>query len=355
MSGNPFWIMNTCAEFQENINSLCVDRKEELSICFQSLNLKHHNVLLYGTRGVGKTFLVRLLEGHIKQKSPETFAAYIRIAGLRAYGNIDIVASFSRATLMQLCCVIWTDLLGKSYLDLRDRLNETGQEIVLRSKPEKIIHRIYTHLMTSHIKAQQQMINTIGFTAGVKGEKKESITREVQQSDILPFEFAEFAHEIKENVLKPLGRKRIIILCDEVNHMPIFQQEAILERYFDLFSSKQIQFLFVAGFMHWDTEMPVPSCFETQVHLQGFSNKSYVKELINKLSVKDILFDDSSIDILYDYFKGHPRLTIQACALAYDHVSEDTNHLVDGALMSQICRQIELDIKKKEKFFRNKC
>jgi Cdc6-like AAA superfamily ATPase len=347
MKENPFWELRT--EDYKDIELHHVDRMDELSSCIQALTTNYHNVLLHGSRGVGKTFLVKLILNRLKKDFSNIFAPYVSGGGLLSYGNIDPIASFSRAALLQICKAIWTQLLNKSYLELRDRLTDTGQEITFRSKEEKIIQQIYGLLMKSQINTQQQMINSVGFKAGVMGEKKETNTLDFQQSDLLPFEFAEFAHELKENVLKPLGKDRLLILCDEANHMPIFQQEAILERYFDLFNSKQVQFLFVASQMSRDNDTALPSCFETQLQLLGFPNKSYLAEFIAKRNCQNVIFKDDSVEVLFEFFKGHPRDSLKLCAKAFDIAVKENISQIDSALMLRLCRDYESEIMGKKK------
>ena len=79
-----------------------------------------------------------------------------------------------------------------------------------------------------------------------------------QQSDVLPFEFAEFAKELIETVLNPSGKSRVVVICDEANYMPFFKQEELLQRYLDLFSAKDFQFVLVAGLFPWESNPNLP-------------------------------------------------------------------------------------------------
>ncbi len=145
---NPFYTHNLAAEDISNIKEMGVNRENEFEQCVSSLIYRHHNVLLYGERGIGKTFLLRLIEQKIKDTATDVFSSIVNIGSLRAYDLESDVSAFPRAVLLRLCTDLWRTLLNKSYLDLRDRLEETGQEITLRKNDEKTIQRIYTHLMT---------------------------------------------------------------------------------------------------------------------------------------------------------------------------------------------------------------
>lgn len=337
MSTNPFFRLNCAPEQIDNLRFHCVDREEELRLCHTAIVERYHNVLLYGTRGTGKTFLVRLVEDRINKMNAPIFPAFVRLSGLPCYGAIDAVSSFSRAVLLQICCTIWTGVLGKSYLSLRERLDEAGNEIALRDEPESVVQKVYSLLMTSERKTRLQALSSIGFTAAVKGEKKEEKTLEKQQSEVLPFEFAEFVDELISRALKPLGKERVVVLCDEANLLPIFEQQDILERYFELFNHKNVQFLFVAGFQDGQAKLTLPDCFETHLELKGFPERKYVLELVNRADKGEVTFSDEAIDVLWRNFSGHPRKTLEVCGLAFEEARKLNQSVLSGGVAESIC------------------
>ncbi len=341
MRENPFFIRNLAADSIPHLREICVDRAEELNKLQHAIVDKRHNVLLYGERGVGKTFLIRLLEQEIRDLDGEVFPALINLASLSAYGNEDEVASFPRAVLLQFCKVLWTDLLKMSYLDLRERLDETGKELTLRREAERIVQRVYTFLMTFHKRARTEFLHSVGFSAAAKGEIREKTTSDRQQSDVLPFEFAEFAAELIDKVLKPKGKNRVVIICDDANLMPLYKQEAILERYLELFSFKRVQFLFVAGHMSWERKTYIPSCFETRQELKGFPKKEHIYEMIQKANDSSVVFSPEAVDLLYELLKGHPLYTIDACGWAYQYAERQGKVNIDAALMNRVCVERE--------------
>jgi histone H3/H4 len=337
---NPFqFSAPVCLSIAE-LKAMRVDRADELLLCHHAIAMNRHNVLLYGERGVGKSFLVRLLQQEIEDRSPELFAASVNIAGLSEYGNRDELASFSRAVLLQLCRILWTDLIRGSYLDLRERLDETGREITLRGKPELTIQRVYSQLMFAQRQLRIQHLNSIGFSAGAKGERSEKATFDRQQSDILPFEFAEFAGELIAEVLEPRGKSRLILICDEANRLPLHKQEDLLERYLELFGSKQVQFLFVAGLAPWEKTRNLPLCFETRVELKGFSGMAHTQELIEKAAGTSVKFSAEAIRLLHRVFKGHQRYTLDACRHAYESATSAGRQEIDASLMKQVLTQL---------------
>ncbi len=348
---NPFYQYNPADENLRDIHALRVDREREVSLCRDAIVKSHHNVLLYGTRGVGKTFLLRLVEKEVADQDKSIFPCIANIASLSEYRIANDVGAFPRAVLLQLCTFLWTQVLGKSYLDLRDSLDETGQEIHRRAKDEVTVRRIYRHLMLLERSVHSALFNTVGFSVGVRGEKKEEAGQHMLHSSVLPFEFAEFAHELVTNVLAPRDKSRLVVLCDEANQMPIFKQEEILERYLELFSSKRVQFVFVAGMVPWDTKAFLPSCFETRLELKGFDSKTCVEELISRAQTK-VSFTKEAIDVLFEAYAGHPRCTITACRIAHDEAVEAGAQEVSAAVVLRVMNRLDEERRQHERMMR---
>jgi Cdc6-like AAA superfamily ATPase len=345
VTDNPFSCLNVEGLDIQAVRSMRVDRAEELNQCVRALIERRHNVLLYGNRGVGKSFLLRLLDDHLQQEQSSIFPIFVRLSGLGCYGKDDIAASFSRAVLLQVCCEAWTKLLCKRYLDLRERLDESGNEITFRSESERTIQRIYDVLMTSERKAKSRHFASFGVSAGIKGEKQEEAEYERQQSDVLPFEFAEFISEITRYVLMPKNKKRLLILCDEANHMPMFYQQEILERYFELFNAKQVQFLFVAGVAHWEESPSLPTCFETQFELKGFSAIEDVLRLVQKAK-SSLPFEDEAINVLFNEHNGHPRRILETCHFAFEQAVRRKSPTITVDIVHRVCKEIRQKLEK---------
>lgn len=330
-----------CAETLkvELLKSMRVDRDIELKQCIDALFGRSENLLIYGSRGVGKTFLVKLLLEEIKSHFKDTVPAFVNLTGLFAYDPAGTVSSFPNEVLLELCNTIWVNFLGKEYSTLRSVLSETGREIKFRNKGEKKIVDIYRLLMTSARRMTASQEYSVGVSS-ILGTKR-STQKEWSETDILPFEFFEFVEEIKKETLLPHGKERIIIICDEANKLPIFQQAAILERYLELFAASQVQFVFVAGYRPGEKVIPISYGFQNIVELKGFQEKQHVKELINKhASAINVSFLDSAIDVVWDVFKGHPRNTLGACRRSYLHAEQYKLSRIDAGIMAVACAEL---------------
>lgn len=323
----------------EVLKSMRVDRDIELKQYIDALFGRSENLLIYGSRGVGKTFLAKLLLNEIESHFKNTTPVFVNLSGLYAYDPDDMVTSFPFEVLLGLCTTIWNNVLNKEYSTLRSVLSETGSEIKFRNKEEKKIIDIYRLLLTSSVRMRTDREYSIGVSSNF-GTKR-STQKEWAEINLLPFEFFEFVEEIKKETLLPYGKERIVIICDEANKLPIFQQAAILERYIELFAASKVQFVFIAGYRPGEKVIPISYGFQNIVELEGFQDKQDIKKLINKHAPAiNISFLDSAIDVVWAIFKGHPRSTLNACRYSFSQAKRDELKSIDASLMALACAEL---------------
>ncbi len=352
-------MLNAAAQSIEDLRDARVDREEEFSKAYSALANNVQNVLLYGTRGAGKTFITRLLEDEIRRENDDVFTCMVNLANLHSYGDNsdDESDAFPRAVLLQLCTALWTRVIGKNYLQLKDVLSSSGHELRSISKEEKSVQDIYAHLMQYDLLHRASRTNTAGMNLVAKGELQEHLFHENRQSSILPFEFGEFVTQLLTDVLEPKGKEKIIVLCDEANHAKFYQQEQILERYFELFSSRRVQFLFVAAQGPWQEREYIPSCFETTIELCGLKEQGDISSLIKGAAIRDygdkFEFADEAIELIIDVFSGHPRNTLNASQRAIEFANEAASQKVTVREALRACREIEKQLSQYEKTVRD--
>lgn len=334
----------------EALHTLSINRNIELKRCVEALFERSENILIHGSRGVGKTFLVLMLLKEIKSRFKDTVSLFLNMESLFVHNPSEAMPFFPKAVLLQLCRTVWVDVLEKEYSALREILSQIGSEIKFRKKGEKKIANIYRLLMTSTRKMIASREHSYGASAILKGNIKEGVQREWFEFDILPFEFFEFVREIKKESLLPYRKERIIVICDEANKLPLFQQAAILERYLELFATRRIQFVFVISYSPGEKIGKIPAGFQNIFELEGFQEKRYVRELINKHATRTkVSFLNSAIDVVWDIFKGHPYHTIRASFYAYEQACRDRLDKVDDRIMSVACAQL---LREEEKYGR---
>ena len=73
------------ADYYHDIKKVRVDRDNELALRCEALLKRGQNVLLYGDRGVGKTFLLHLIEKHVQESAPTVYSCIVNIEIGRAH------------------------------------------------------------------------------------------------------------------------------------------------------------------------------------------------------------------------------------------------------------------------------
>lgn len=319
------------------VMELRVNREAEVDTCVEYLNHRCANAFLWGARGVGKTFLVRLVD-HELRNTPSILSASIDVLGLPGFARANPATAFPEAVLLGICSTIWKEVLERPYSELRGRLDLREGDIRLPSKLARSIERVYLQMMASQRKAHYEYMNSVGFSAGAKGEKKETGWVEQEQPPVLPFEFLEFCEELLD-ALKEHGKTRIVALCDEANLLPFEQQRDILGRYIDLFTSRRVQFLFVTGVLRWDAvPPPVPEGFDLILELRGLEGGA-AAELMRKVArYQGVEIEAGAIEIGQSQLDGNPRLLFLALTSAMPMARRSAT--ITSQLMEASCRRL---------------
>lgn len=310
--------LNAAVLTYEEIQELAVARDNELFQIENSTLSKRQNVLISGSRGMGKTFLIYYSYHQLIAHADDTYLSVLNIAGLAQYSPLDSASAFTRAVLLQLCREVWTKVKKRPYSELRETLKEGPHDIVLRDGPSKVVARIYRYLMQIERSQQVERASSLGFSAGAKGDKKARSLTTAKQSDILPFEFFEFLNEIKTEVLEPMGKKKFVFLVDEGNYLPAYDQSEILHRYLDVFTANNVQFVFSIS---EDVEPHASEFvlgFDNKIRLAGLQVE-HTEELLEKYKIhSSMILPDELPELLYAEFSGHPRATIAASSRAQE-------------------------------------
>jgi hypothetical protein len=302
----------------EELELLRVDRESELQRCITALTEHRANVLIFGERGVGKTFLAKVLRQRLVADCPDVFTFSANVANLLGYAD-EPVAGFSALVLLELCLAIWRQDIGKNYSALRSAIDESAPPLMSAPPAEDAIARVMRILLTER-STSYEFASIVGLAIGAKAEKAEKTTRQAKLSRVLPFEFVELTEEVIASALAPKGKSEIIVICDEANLLPIYYQQAILDASLEMFGSKRIRFAFVAGHLHWESIPAVPICFDTTVHLRGLRS-SPAKRLIRKAAEAwRVEVSGDAQAILIRASRGNPRYMLSVLGSAVEAV-----------------------------------
>jgi len=314
---SPFSCNNSRYESLKMINSIRANREDEIRTCFENITSSNSNILIYGERGIGKTFVIRLLEKKLQERCDNVFSFRVNVMEILSYDRIDPISAFPASVLIHLCHSIWKDLFKNSHLDLMDPLFNPKKHIKLKNKDEQLIQDIYYRIRSQQRKLIYQAQNKAGLTAIAKAEMNETYTEEVNPISLLPFEFFKFIEVIQDEILAPRGINKLIVLCDEMNILPIITQKELIERYIELFSERSLQFIFVAGSIKGQRIYGVPDCFDVTIELSEFDNIAHIDELIAKrMSGTNLKIDHGAAEIILKTSGGNPRTILWVCETA---------------------------------------
>ncbi len=339
----PFELFSADLLSEEAINQLRVDRDAELNSTVDRLINLGHNVLIYGTRGVGKSFFLRLLGQAI---APTKSLAVIQFTIRSGSPEWEDEEKFANDVLMAVCYHSWKRILGHDYLDLRESIGHSDRELKVRTNSEKAVERVYSILMNLANQVKRRAFSEFGASVVLKGTISDEVTKSAKTPDLLPFECFELCEYLLDKVYRPKGYDRLVILCDEANLLPTLTQEAILVRFFQGFRQHRVQFVFVAGVTATRKVInePFKSLFETSFELKPFSSISDTKDFVLKhAGGMSSMIDDQCIELVHEYVGGHPRLVLELFRRAYNAVKQANHEMISPLHIMRAIREYEQD------------
>lgn len=298
-----------------DLRSRCADRREELQYCASVLTNSRNNLVLFGERGVGKTFFVRLLASELNAGNKGVFAVSLDMFNAVHPGGLS-GDRFGQALLLVLIARIWRDLFSLPYESLVSKAGWGAREISARG-PQRILRRIHDCVRGSRTQVVLRDSSSVGASAVIQGERKEEQEQTLEMPGILPYEFAEYVQDIIENVLAPKGVSKVIALCDETNQFRIEEQKRIVEGNIEVFRNSGVQFLYVMS-VGLKTDPAVTQhakpfqAFDEVVMLERFKKTEDTLELLQKYFDLS-LFPPNAHMLVHDAFKGLPRYSIWVC------------------------------------------
>lgn len=315
----------------DSLLHLKVDREDEIEHCMQVLCETPENIFLYGEAGIGKTFLVRLIQEKILREYPHIFPVYVNV--IRTLFEDDV--TFPKAILISIILSIWKDVFKNDYLELRKALYKNRTARIINNSAEMKVIEIFKIMMTSHKKSTVISERSIGASAGIKGSLKGTEKHEHSELDILPFEFIEFAKELTDILFMSYDKSKLVVFCDEANKLPLSQQKEMVEKYIQVFTSKNIQFLFVARLYPKEFVGLYPyAAFQQNLEMKGIQGSDNVRTLIkNHFPDSPDAFTDDAVEFIFEAAMGHPVKTISVCRDAFYQSKPDEK--VDVKLMAK--------------------
>ncbi len=324
--------LNARSESFETVAELRVDRDREVELFSKELANSESNIFVYGPRGVGKTFLAKLIYDHIPSVNKHAFPFFLSLSDMALHSNQGLQVNIKAQLLLQLVAFAWTNLLRRSYSELKSGSDLKGKDI-LSGSVENRYFQIYSALRYPIHKRTYRRETKAGITAIVKGELGEATVEERQTDDLLPFEYFAFLEEFRHELERNHGITKLVAICDEGNLLPLEMQSSLMRENIPIFRNKGLQFLFVGCGAPDELSSISEECFEKIEELNGIP-KGYIPEFCQKRTGKSNLsFDVAALNALHKATGGNPRyLLIILSDLLNSGTLGKTTRISKGAL-----------------------
>ncbi len=303
---------------------LFIDRKVALKQCKTILLEQSGNVLVVGKRKIGKTSFVNKVKNEIEQQ--KVLAVDVNLIPYNREPG-----SFLQEVLLYLCYEVGEKVFKKTTSDL---LASLGTQPHSFKGEFRIFHKIYKLTrglnISRSIKSSSDARVKVPFAEGGGRATK---LEQVEIGVIHSFEFIELTKELVK-ICQNAGYKSIVIICDEANRLAAEVSKEILRSYFDIFASRQIQFVFVADVSLVDYK-PIEDIFESTINIGPFPSIEYIHQLLNsyyqhflKRKASDD-FTEKAVEKIWELSKGHPFLIQLLCNEALNQKILGMNENVD--------------------------
>lgn len=297
-------------------------RDNELFHINKVLYEDRESIALFGNDAIGKSSIIKTVYSHLlTNKSKKVLPV-----ALNAFDFLQAVEiNFLGIVTHQICAAIWTKMMNRKYSELIEDtlLNVRGD---LLSLPEEIaIKRIFKILSSDKLSGIGKVNKEISGKFFIEGKLSSESEFSAERKPLAPFEFLHLLDELVD-IIKSYGYDSILLLCDELNHYPERVNSEFLRSYFDIFSSREIQFLITIvnpnALGKEDVDLLLDS-FNQPLEIKHFKTIESVQQLVlNVLLLDDenVYFDKETFKILFDVTDGHPWWIQKICDLAFKEV-----------------------------------
>lgn len=294
---------------------LLINRVEELRKVKEGL-LRKGSVLLVGKRGVGKTSMIYKAMHEMEREG--VLCVYMDLT-IYFDRNPD---TFLEEVLLRICYAIGQKIFGKTYSEL---ISQLGQEPDALGGNYKRFFRIFEIVRARALARQNEQSREVGLSTLVGAHLQSTESKSVTITPLLSFEFLGMVRELRE-ICRDSKFTQIVVFADEANRLAIQTSSDILRSFFDVFSSEEVQFLFVTNPDALVLAPGIDRAFDRKVEIGPFHDISDLKALLekyynqgNKRSSSVVIpFTEESIRKIWELSKGNPSLVQLLCDGALD-------------------------------------
>jgi len=281
-----------------------IDRAEALNQIQRLIEYSYGNILIFGNRRLGKTsFCLELVN---RVKVPNSLVEYMSLP----WGT-ELEASpttFMQSVLLRIISRTALSLFSKKYSDLlldltKPQLFSGGYDRLLKlfdlaRSCDRTVTRSVTKQVGAALVAKADLSEQQETRSGLGA---------LTESEILA---------LLEEVVELLGASKIrkfVLIIDEANKLTLAANSRLIRENLSLFSSKGLQFCFVATPQVLSSVPEAEELFHDKVEIRPFSDRASVRELTDHyLALIPIWhkpgtsFSDDAIDAIWKMSKGVP-------------------------------------------------
>lgn len=328
---------------------LFVNRTQELEFLYQSLNIKGNNVLIHGERGIGKSSILGKLEYDIRNnKDLKTLPIIFNLLFLQ---NCTI-NEFLNEILLQICYSMLSKLYNEKTSSLLNNIHRSdSKSTIVNSKAKIRLYEIFRLLRSSRYQQKIGIFGEVGATFLATAKKRETAENTSEFNGLTNYEFLSIVDELND-IIRENGYTKMVLLCDEANHLTSSIQHDILSGYLEIFKSKKLQFAFVTISSMNNEVKNIDSAFEDRLVLKGFQNPNTVEELIERVYSKysdeggnPIPFEQGSTEIIFEKTKGNPRYIQSILMSSFLNAQSKQLNRIDSNIVNDSIIQFYIELK----------
>lgn len=312
-----------------------VERKPHRETVRRAIVDAKNNVYIYGSRGSGKTFFQRTQAAYFSALEADIVPIYIP-CDARWGSPGDSSAAFALHVLSALSLELWQRAFRRSKSDLI-RLSTTGDRSILddlRTEQRRFVD-LYRLVTAKQFESKANSSSTFGAIAVAKAEIKREETQSTTRGFLLPSEVFALSEDLAA-IIASINIKRIVVLLDEVEMIGYTQGLNFYSTCLELFNPVGVQFVVTGTPSYSGDHDFMLSSFETSLELEGFTDFDDFLAMIEKYSGGVPSISLEAIEVLFEFFKGHPRMSLSCCARAVELASSDGG-VVTPRTMAKVC------------------
>jgi hypothetical protein len=347
---SAFHVLNARSLLVEELLRFDTGRRHQREMVRQAILDSNQNVYIYGSRGSGKTFFQKTQAYYFKLADKDVLPLFVP-CDIRSASAPSDSNEFALNVLSTLFLEWWQRAYERPKSDLL-RLGMTGKHSVLddlRPDQQQFV-QLYSILHASLVEVEQRRSSLLGAAAVAKAETRWDEAQSVSRGAILPSEVSAIVSELA-TIMADAKLRRVIVHLDEVELIAANRGTDFYSVCLELFNPAGVQFVVTGTPFFGDEHELLLSTFEITLALEGLDTVDELESMISKYS-EDIShgFERTAIEVLFEFFEGHPRLSLLCCANADSAAGKEKS--VTPRIMTKTCLAAQKRVEQAQRAFK---